>query len=129
MKNILKFILLGGLAFLAACQSNRGNAAGDFIPGTYVNQAQSEFSVANDTLVISKAASTDYIYLITRKTGYRRIGEGKLYPLKHEVKHLTANWDPVKQVLQLMQNETTIIFQPEQHKLYIGSNAYWKLND
>lgn len=129
MKRIFKFLMLSGIAVIAACQSNRGGAAGDFIPGTYVNQAQSEFSVANDTLVITKAASTDYIYLITRKTGYRRIGEGKLYPLKHEIKHLTANWDPVKQMLKLLQNETTIIFQPEQHKLYIGSNAYWKLND
>jgi hypothetical protein len=119
------FLLTGLAIVLAACQNN--NSAGDFIPGTYVNQAQSEFSVANDTLVITKAANTDYIYLITRKTGYRRIGDGKLYPLKHQVKHLTGNWDPVKQVMQFMQNETTLIFQPDQNKLFIGSNTYWKL--
>jgi hypothetical protein len=121
-----QLLLLTGLAIiLAACQNN--NSVGDFIPGTYVNQAQSEFSVANDTLVITKAANTDYIYLITRKTGFRRIAEGKLSPLKHQVKHLTGNWDPVKQVMQLMQNETTLIFQPDQNKLFIGSNTYWKL--
>jgi hypothetical protein len=119
------FLLTGLAIVLAACQNN--NSAGDFITGTYVNQAQSEFSVANDTLVITKAANTDYIYLITRKTGYRRIGDGKLYPLKHQAKHLTGNWDPVKQVMQLMQNETTLIFQPDQNKLFIGSNTYWKL--
>jgi hypothetical protein len=119
------FLITGLAIILAACQNN--NSTGDFIPGTYVNQAQSEFSVANDTLVITKAANTNYIYLIMRKTGYRRIGDGKLYPLKHQVKHLTGNWDPVKQVMQLMQNETTLIFQPDQNKLFIGSNTYWKL--
>jgi hypothetical protein len=119
------FFIAGLAIVLAACQNN--NSAADFIPGTYVNQSQSEFSVANDTLVITKATHTDYIYLITRKTGYRRIGDGQLYPLKHEVKRLTGNWDPVKQVMQLMQNETTLIFQPDQNKLFIGSNAYWKL--
>lgn len=119
------FLLTGLAIVLAACQNY--NSAGDFIPGTYVNQAQSEFSVANDTLVITKAANTDYIYLITRKTGYRRIGDRKLHPLKHQVKHLTGNWDPVKQVMQLMQNEITLIFQPDQNKLFIGSDTYWKL--
>ena len=121
-----QLLFIAGLAILlAACQSN--NSTGDFIPGTYVNQSQSEFSVANDTLIITKAANTDYIYLIIRKTGYRRIGEGKLYPIKQQIKRLTGNWDPVKQVMQLMQNETTLIFQPDQNKLFIGSNAYWKL--
>jgi len=117
-------LMVGAILLVAACKSNSGS---DFIPGTYVNQSQSEFSVANDTLVITKAVNTDYIYLITRKTGYRRIGDGKLYPAKHNIKHLTGNWDPVKQVMQLMQNETTLIFQPDQNKLYIGSNTYLKL--
>jgi hypothetical protein len=121
-------IILTALAAisLAACQ-NHSTGSSDFIPGTYVNQSQSEFSIANDTLVIAKAPNTDYIYLITRRTGYRRIGNGKLNPVKHEVKHLTGEWDPVKQVMQLMQNGTTLIFQPDQHKLFIGTNTYWKL--
>lgn len=128
MKPIFKLCMFFGIGCIAACQGST-NAAADFIPGTYVNQAQSQFSVANDTLVIKKAPNTDYIYLITRRTGYRRIGEGKLYPLKTEVRQLTGNWDPVKQVMQLMQNETTLIFQPDQQKLFIGSNAYWKVGN
>ncbi|MHB8205914.1 hypothetical protein [Mucilaginibacter sp.] len=111
---------------LAAC-NNQGNTVTDFIPGTYVNQAQSEYSVANDTLLITKAKNTENIYLIVRKTGYRRIGDGKLFPLKHEVKNWTGTWNTQQQVMQIMQAETVLIFQPEQNKLLIQSNAYWKL--
>lgn len=121
-----QLLFIAGLAIvLAACNNDQKSA--DFIPGTYVNQAQSEYSVANDTLIITPAKNTENIYLLTRKTGYRRITDGKVQQLQHVVKRLTGTWDPVKQTMQIMQNETVIIFQPDQNKLLIGSNAYWKL--
>jgi len=111
---------------LAAC-NNQSNTFTDFIPGTYVNQVQNNFSVANDTLEISKAKNTENIYLIARKTGYRKIADGKLFPLRHEVRNWTGTWNPQQQVMQIMQTETVLIFQPDQNKLLIQSNAYWKL--
>lgn len=119
------YLLAGAALLLAACQDQ--TTSGDFIPGTYVNQAQSAYSIANDTLVIQAAKHTENIYLITRKTAFRRLFDGKIGVPQHQLKRLTGTWDPVKQMMQLMQNETIILFQPEQNKLMIGSNAYWKL--
>jgi len=119
------YFIAGLTVILAACNSK--TTSSDFIPGTYVNQAQSNYSVANDTLVIEAAKNTENIYLITRKTAYRRISDGKVGEPQYLRRQLTGTWDPVKQTLQVMQNETVIIFQPEQHKLLIGTNAYWKL--
>jgi len=125
MKN-LAFTALAILGLLSACGSG-SEANISFIPGTYVNQAQSEFSVANDTLVIETAKNTDNIYLITRKTGYRRITDGKVQQLQHQVKHWTGMWDTQKQILQVMQTGNTLIFQPDKHNLLNGSSEYWKL--
>ena len=113
------------ISLLAAC-GNKSQTI-DFIPGTYVNQAQSGYSIASDTLIITQAENTQNIYLITRKTGYRRINDGKIQALQHQVKRLTGTWDEQKQLLQIMQNGTLISFQPEQNKLLIQNSEYWKL--
>jgi recombinational DNA repair ATPase RecF len=118
-------LIITGLAGVVAC--NSGGAITNFIPGTYVSQAQSEFSMANDTLVIEPAKNTDNLYLVTRKTGYRRIADGKVQSLEHKVKHWTGEWDTQKQLMQVLQTGNTFIFQPDQHNLLNGSSAYRKL--
>jgi hypothetical protein len=125
MKAQILNIILSPLFLWTAC-SNPQSRAIDFIPGTYVNQAQSEYSVANDTLIIEAAPNTEDIYLLTKKTGYRRIAEGKEQNGQYRVKKLTGTWDPQKQMLQIMQNGTLVTFQPDQNKLMIGSSEYWK---
>jgi hypothetical protein len=122
-KAIITIVAIVGL--LAACHSISKDQS--FIPGTYVNQAQSEFSVANDTLVITQAKNTENIYLITRKTGYRRISDGKLQGLQHQVKHWTGMWDDQKQLMQILQTGNTLIFQPGQNSLLNGTSIYGKL--
>ena len=126
MKTLAIIILSPLLLLLAACGGQQQQQA-DFIPGTYVNQARSNFSVANDTLVITAAPGTQNIYLITRKTGYRRIADGNESKATYQVKKLTGEWDPQKQLLQVMQTSVVVTFQPEQNKLLIGSSEYWKL--
>ncbi|MGF7081965.1 hypothetical protein [Mucilaginibacter sp. UYCu711] len=128
MKRIILMLAIAGMAFIG-CNSNHtnSNAIADFIPGIYVNQAQSGYSVANDTLIIAKAKSTDNIYLITRKMGYRRITDGKLQALQHQVKHLSGSWDSQKQILEVMQTHTFPIFQPDKRNLLNGVSEYWKL--
>jgi hypothetical protein len=125
MKRILLMLAIAGIG-LTACNHNN-NAVADFIPGSYVNQAQSRYSVANDTLIIEKAKSTDNIYLITRKTGYRRIIDGKLQALQHQVKHWSGTWDSQKQILEVMQTHAVYIFQPDKSSLLNGISEYRKL--
>ncbi|MCR8556945.1 hypothetical protein KXD93_04800 [Mucilaginibacter sp. BJC16-A38] len=124
MRN-LAFLAIAVTSLFTAC--NSGNAIKDFIPGTYISQAQSEFSVANDTLVIEAAKSTDNLYLITRKTGYRRITNGKVQTVQHKVKHWTGEWDTQRQVLEVVQTGNTFVFQPDQHCLLNGNSEYRKL--
>jgi hypothetical protein len=121
----ITFLMVAFVSGIAAC--NSGGADKGFIPGTYVSQAQSEFSIANDTLVIEQAKNTDNLYLITRKTGYRRIRDGKVQSPEHKVRHWTGQWDSQQQLLQVMQSGSTFIFQPDQHDLLNGSSVYRKL--
>jgi len=125
MKKLIFKMMLLPISLLAACGDKSQTI--DFIPGTYVNQAQSGYSIASDTLIITQAENTQNIYLVTRKTGYRRINDGKIQALQHQVKRLTGTWDEQKQLLQIMQNGTLISFQPEQNKLLIQNSEYWKL--
>jgi hypothetical protein len=122
-RTLLSIIAIAGI--LVACHSISKDQS--FIPGTYVNQAQSEFSIANDTLVITQAKNTDNIYLITRKTGYRRITGGKVQQLQHQVKHWTGMWDDQKQLMQILQTGNTLTFQPGQNSLLNGTSIYGKL--
>jgi hypothetical protein len=112
---------------LTACHSGNNSNTKDFIPGSYVSQARSDYSIANDTLVITPGKNTENIYLITRKTGYRRITDGKLQPLQHQVKHWSGEWDEQKQILQIMQTGNFLLFYPDKGSLLNGSSEYWKL--
>lgn len=99
MKATLK-IMAACLLLLAACQ-NPGKDKQDFIPGTYVKSAKSEYSIADDTLIIRHTDGSSY--QITQRTTYQAIRDGKLLPKKHMVQHLDASWDDSKQEL----DETT----------------------
>ena len=126
MKNYI-FLIALAVVGLTACQNGGSSSIKDFIPGTYVSQGRSDYSIANDTLEIALGKNTENIYLITRKTGYRRISDGKLQPLQHQVKHWSGEWDEQKQILQIMQTGNFLLFQPDKESLLNGSSEYWKL--
>lgn len=123
MKTVIKTLLLP-ISLWAACT---GNKTKDFIPGTYVNHAQSEYSVANDTLIITKDQHSPISYHISRRTGYQRVKDSKLQPEQHQVKSFTGLWDTEKQTLQLIPNGIILLFQPDQNKLMIENSAYTKI--
>jgi len=126
MKTLIVKIMLLPISFLAACTS-KSKQVTEFIPGTYVNHAQSEYSIADDTLQITPDAVTGNSYQISRKTGFRRILNGKLQPEEHQVKSFNGLWDDQKRIMQITQNGIILIFQPEGNKLVIQNSAYRKL--
>jgi len=121
---IFKTVLLP-ISLLAACNS-KSHQIKDFIPGTYVNQAQSVYSMANDTLEITPDAQTENSYHIIRKTGFNRVLDGKLQPQEHKVKAFTGIWDEQKQTVTITQNGIVLVFQPGGNKLMIENSEYRK---
>lgn len=117
MKAFINIMLLP-ISLWAAC-TNSTKQTREFMPGTYVNQAKSDYSVANDTLVITPD------YRVTRKTGFSRIINGQPGPAQHKVKSFTGIWDAQKQTLQLTQNGIIILFGPD--GLEVQNSKYKRL--
>jgi hypothetical protein len=126
MKTLFVKIMLLPISLLAAC-SSKSQQAIDFIPGTYVNHAQSAYSVADDTLQIIPDVMTENSYHVIRKTAFRRILNGKLQPEEHQMKSFNGLWDEQKQILQLMQNGIILVFQPDSNKMVIQNSPYRRL--
>src|ERR1700677_763799 len=106
MKTIINMIL-SPLILLAACSSPQKQVK-DFIPGTYVNHAQSAYSIADDTLVIKVDPLTEDHYQVTRKTGFRRLPSGAP---QYKSKTFSGTFDEQKGTLQLAENGLVILFQ------------------
>jgi hypothetical protein len=122
MKAFIKIMLLP-ISLWTAC-TNSQKQTRDFIPGIYVTQAKSEYSIASDTLVIAKTGNN---YAVTRKTGFHRIASGQLMPEAHKAKSFTGIWDAQKQTLQLSENGIIILFQPAANQLEVQNSKYRKL--
>jgi len=124
MKATFKLII-GAICLLAACQSKTTKVQA-FIDGIYVNHAQSEYGVADDTLTFTRTNGQHYI--ITRNTGYQAMRNGKLLPKKHKLEKVEGNYD--SQTDQL--NETTagrvFHFNPAKRLLLLNQAVYRKLN-
>jgi hypothetical protein len=123
MKATLK-IMAACLSLLAACQ-NPGKNKQDYIPGTYVKSAKSEYSIADDTLIIQHADGNSY--QITQRTTYQAIRDGKLLPKKQLVKHLDASWDDSKQELDETTTGKVYHIDPAKQVLTIKQLTYHKI--
>jgi hypothetical protein len=110
MRNL---IFAGLLSLVVACTSKKI----DFAAGTYVNHAESEYSVADDTLIIA----TDYH--VTRRTTYHRTGGQP----RHLVKQFNGVWDENKKMLTLTQTGTQLLFRPAEKILLLGNSVYHQL--
>lgn len=111
---------------LVGCKRDQRSVK-DFIPGTYVKLAQSQFSIAYDTLLISQVKNGGDAYLVTRKTGYRRLGKHKVFPVQHQVKRWTGIWDEKGLCLHVLQSGNVLLFQPDQNDLLNKGIRYRKL--
>ena len=120
MKNL---IILCAIAIAAvACKSDKIRL---FIPGTYINSAGSEFSIANDTLVIEPSESNNFY--IHRKTGFNLISNGKIGKREYEIENWNAVYDEATKTLTETKKGKLITFFPDSTKLMVGKRTYQKL--
>jgi hypothetical protein len=121
MKNL---IILCAMAIVAvAC--NQANPLST-IPGTYVNNAGGEFSVANDTLIIEPSETN--IFYIHRKTGFNLIRKGKIGKRQYETENWNAVYDDGTKTLTETKKGKLITFYPDSGLLKVGKRPYKKIN-
>lgn len=75
MKTAIKILFAALL--LASCGSKSSD-------GTYVNHSQGQFSIADDTLLISDT-------VVINRTGYRKIRNGQTLPKVFKIRKWTLN--------------------------------------
>jgi hypothetical protein len=115
MRTLLKIMLLP-ISLWAACTNHPKTG---FTAGTYVNHAESAYSVADDTLMITND------YQVARRTTYHRTNDSQP---RHLTKHFNGVWDESKQVLTLTQTGTVLLFRPAEKTLLLGTSIYRKIN-
>jgi hypothetical protein len=120
MKPIINIMLLPFL-FWAACNDPQ-KVPKDEIAGTYINHAQSAYSIADDTIEVVPDVLTGNSYQVIRKTGFRRLPNGKP---EHKLKTFTGIWDGKQQAVTITQNGLLLLFG--HNELKIGNTQYQKL--
>jgi len=104
---------------------NGGSASN--MTGTYVNHASSEFSIADDTLVVEH--EKDQNYLIHRKTRFRVIDEnGKKGKLQHETEEWKAVFDQGSQSMTENRKGRIISFDLAKGVLMLENSKYQRIN-
>lgn len=121
MKNFILCAVV--VAMFTACKSDKVRT---FIPGTYINNAGSEFSMANDTLVIEPSESNNFN--IHRKTGFNVISNGKVGKREYETENWNAVYDEATKTLTETKKGKLITFYPDSMLLKVGKRTYQKLN-
>ena len=122
MKNL---IILSAIAvsLITACKTDNIRS---FISGTYINNAGSEFSIANDTLVIEPSESNSFY--IHRKTGFNLVTDGKIGKREYGTENWNAIYDESTKVLTETKKGKLITFYPESAKLKVSNRTYQKIN-
>ena len=96
-----------------------------FIPGTYVKEVKNQFYIGNDTFIIQRISGNNY--LIVNRTGYQRIRENKVSPLKHSETNLMAVYNDKSENLFEQRLGKTFSFDPDNRRLFEGASEYTKV--
>ena len=121
-----------GLLFLAvlstACGENE-NVAGkkSTINGIYVHQAESEYSKAMDTLIITPYDAKAGTFIIMRRTGFHRIKDGKLQPKENKLERMISVWDEETHQLQELKGGKLYTFPDSGRELLAGTAKYLRI--
>lgn len=119
------FLLLLGVLGLAACKGTRDLQS--FIPGTYVDHAKGAYSESWDTLIIGDFNQVKGSYSIVRKTGFRRLENGKQGRLEYDAERWLGIWEEESESIQVPRNSRIISFYPDSGVLLLGTREFRKL--
>lgn len=123
MKAIRSLLWLCPCLALASCNPDKVR---DFMPGTYVNSAGGEFSIASDTLEVELVEGNNYV--IHRRTGYNLISDGKVGAREHETGQWSCAYGTATKTLTELKKGKVITFFPDSSVLKVGKRVYKKIN-
>ncbi|SMD01402.1 hypothetical protein [Pedobacter nyackensis] len=117
------FIMAIAAILFNAC--NNGNQPS--LDGTYINHAEGEFSIADDTLEVEHVQQRHY--LIHRKTGFRIKNEaGKPGKLQQESEEWKAEYDIGSMSMTENKKARVISFDPDKGVLMLENSKYQRIN-
>jgi len=127
MSYAARLMFIGALAALIILIGIQACKSGKTFSGTYVNSAGSEFSLANDTLVLEQVEGNQY--RIHRMTGYLLISDsGRLGSYRWEKEEWTAEYDPEHGVMSEKGHGKPISFNADRSVMTVGRRGYQKIN-
>lgn len=122
MKAFIILVLMTVILYSCTNKAKESDAS-----GTYVTNFKNEYTVTEDTLIISKAGSSDLNYSIERKSGYQKIREGALKDKEHKVAKWDATYDPASNVLKQTDLGMQVYVIPLNHSVKLGASEYKKV--
>lgn len=123
MKAVKLLLVLCSCLALANCTTDKVR---DFMPGTYVNSAGGEFSIAVDTLKVELVEGNNY--QILRSTGYNLIRDGKVGVRQREAEQWSCAYSTATKTLTEIKKGKVITFYPDSGNLKVGRRVYKKIN-
>ncbi len=124
---LLFFVSIIDAFLLAGCTSSESDAIKEFIPGTYIRTAHTEFGQAHDTLIISLQNKSAGEYKILRKWRYDRVLDGKPIEPEYNVTETTGFYVSEKKLLQETQTLESFTFEVEKKLMFNGPNKFTKI--
>ena len=112
---------------LQSCGQSKHDRFENFLPGTYVARIKQEYSIGEDTIVISPIATGKNTYSILRVSVYQRILDGKVQPEEKKEVVRTAIYSEKEGMLQENKTGKQYYFSPEKGFLVIGGTSFQKL--
>ncbi len=126
MKKTYGLLLLS--VVLTACGGDEDVAATKSkISGTYVRQAESEYSKALDTLIVTPYDAKAGTFIILRRTSFNRIKDGKLQPKENKHERMITVWDEETHQLQELKEGKLYTFSYSGRQLLTGTSKYLKI--
>lgn len=123
----LFFICIVAAFLFTGCTSSESDAIKDFIPGTYIRSAQTEFGKAYDTLFITLQNKSANEYKIQRRWRYDRVLDGKPLEPEYKITETSGLYDVEKNLLQETETLEFFSFDTKNKLMFNGANKFTKI--
>ena len=97
------------------------------ITGTYVRQAEGEYSKAMDTLIVTPYNVKAGTFIVMRRTGFHRIKDGRFQPKESKKKFMITVWNEETHQLQELKEGKLYTFPADGKEVLAGAAKYRKI--